>query len=691
MGKYSIGVDIGGTFVDAILFDGETGETRLEKDVTTPKNLSTGVLNAIDKLEIALGDVGVIVHGTTLGLNAIIERRGAKTGIITNEGFRDIFELGRGDLPPDHMYDMHYRRPEPLVRRRCIAGVPGRINVNGGIDVEVDERAVIESARAMVSEQGVDSIAICCLHSYKNPAHERYIAGIIQENFPHVHISVSHQVVREYKEYERTCTTALDAYIRPIFEKYIHDLQLALQGKGFTGRFLIMRSSGGAMTAQAAKHRPLDSVLSGPAGGIIGASCLAKKLRLTHVLTMDFGGTSLDTCVIDEAEPGVIHETRLQHIPALIPTYDISCIGAGGGSIAWLEEGLLKLGPQSAGADPGPIAYGRGGTRPTLTDAALILGFIDPANFLKGQLPLDPAAARKGLETELSTAMESDALKIAAGIFSVLVAQTEGAVREITVERGKDPREFSILAFGGAGPLIAPLLALEMDIPSTIIPNVPAAFSAWGMLMSDLATDVSRTFIVEIEPSILPELDEIFHALEIDAKNNLEKQGVKAGEQVMVRNLEMRYLGQEHTLKIPVTGAPSHESLRRAFDSAHERRYGHRTDYPLELVNLRVTGLGPMAKPELQKQPRSNVALNMEEPGSKRKAYCFRDGTLKDFHLVDRQLLGPGACMAGPAIIDDGTATTVIFTGQACFVDDFGNLLIETSTGQSAPKKNEPA
>ena len=678
MKKYSLGIDIGGTFVDAILFNRETGTTRLEKALTTPENPSTGVLSAIAKLEIELSDVEIIVHGTTLGLNAIIERRGAKTGIITNEGFRDILELGRGDLPADHMYDLHYQRPEPLVRRRCIAGVPGRINVNGEVEVELDEAAVIEATRDLVESHGVDSLAVCCLHSYKNPEHEKKLASLIRETFPELYLSVSYEVACEHREYERTCTTVLDAYIRSIFERYVDDLHHQLEDKGFSGRFLIMRSSGGAMTAQAAKQSPLDSVMSGPAGGIIGASYLSTTLQLDHVLTMDFGGTSLDTCVIEKSEPGVIHETRLQHMPVLIPTYDIRCIGAGGGSIAWLEEGMLRLGPQSAGAAPGPIAYGRGGKEPTLTDAALILGFIDPHNFLKGQLPLDVEAAQKGLENELGVAMQCDVLQAAAGVFSVLIAQTEGAVREITVEQGKDHKEFSILAFGGAGPLIAPLLALEMGLPNTIIPNVPAAFSAWGMLMSDLATDVSRTHIVEVETPILSELDEIFNAMEIEARANLKAQGVDESEQLTLRNMEMRYLGQEHTLKIQVQGMPDYENLRTAFDSAHEQRYGHKTTQPIELVNLRVTGLSRMSKPEL-KQHASNTGKSIEDTAGERMAYCFKDKKLKKFKVVERRNLSPGMSVEGPAIIDEGTATTVIYTSQLCCVDNFGHLIIKTT------------
>lgn len=671
-----IGIDIGGTFVDAILFDQNTGAIRLEKALTTPQNPSIGVFAAIDKLAVDLADVEVVVHGTTLGLNAIIERRGAATGIVTNAGFRDIFELGRGDVPRQSMYDLHYRRPEPLVRRRRIAEVPMRLNAAGEIAVALDEEALARAVSQLVEEQGIESLAVCALHAYKNPQQEQRIAALVNELFPDLYLSVSNQVICEYREYERTCTTVLDAYIRPIFEKYIDQLALQLSERGFGGNFLIMRSSGGAMTAEAAKRKPLDSVMSGPAGGIIGAAYLAGQLGLEQVLTMDFGGTSLDICVIDKGEAVVVHETRLQHLPVLIPTYDLRCIGAGGGSIAWLEEGMLRLGPHSAGADPGPIAYQRGGGEPTLTDAALTLGFIDPDNFLKGQLPLSSSAAYKGIDKKLGRVMGSDVVDTAAGIFAVLIAQTEGAVREVTVEQGKDPREFSILAFGGAGPLIAPLLALEMAIPEIIIPNVPAAFSAWGMLMADIATDISRTLITELDASVLPSLQDVFHTLEAQARQSLAAQGIAPAQQLMIRNLELRYRGQEHTLKVQVGDVPDYDAIRSGFDTLHERRYGHRSEQSIELVTIRITGVGRMRRPQLKKQ---RPSPGVERTGGRREAYCFRESALREFHVIERHCLYPGDCIEGPAIIDEGTSSTVFYTGQLCLVDDFGHLRIRSA------------
>ncbi len=461
MNHTRIGIDIGGTFVDAIRVDEASGEIRLEKALTTPDDPVRGVLDAIAKLDVDLGSVTSIVHGTTLGLNAILERRGATTGILTNDGFRDVFEIGRGDLPHKDMYNLHYQRGEPLVRRRCTAGVRGRITVDGTEAEALDEAGVIDAVRHLVETQNIEALAVSFLHSYRNPQHEQRAAELIAEQFPDLPVSISSRVAREHREYERMATTALDAYIRPILERYISRLEQKLQQHGFNGRFLVMRSSGGAMTAAAARLNPLDSVFSGPAGGILGAADLASRMGISQLLTMDFGGTSLDACVIEDGKPPIIHETRLQHLPVLIASYDIRCIGAGGGSIAWMEHGLLRLGPQSAGADPGPACYGQGGTLPALTDAALILGYVDPERFLKGAMGLDVQAAEQAMQNHVAQPLDVSVLEAAAGAFAVLVSQTVGAIREITVERGKDTREFACLAFGGAGPLIAPLVALK--------------------------------------------------------------------------------------------------------------------------------------------------------------------------------------------------------------------------------------
>lgn len=680
MKRYRIAVDIGGTFVDAIAFDRVTGEVRLEKASTTPRQASQGVIEALSKLEIELSECDFFIHGTTLGLNAILERKGAVTGILTNEGFRDIFEIGRGDVPSDHMYDFRYERPPLLVKRRHTAGVPGRIDVHGTVTRELDEPALLQAARDLV-KKGVQSLAVCFLHSSKNATHERRAAELLRKTLPQCTVSISSEITREYREYERTATTVLEAYIRPIFEAYVEELEAALKKRGFQGQFLIMRSSGGAMTSELAKISPVFTVLSGPAGGIVGATFLSGLLRRDKVLSLDFGGTSLDASVIEGGHPLVMHEASLEHYPLLIPIFDIRCIGAGGGSIGWVQEGLLKVGPQSAGADPGPIAYGRGGTEPTTTDAALALGYLDPGAFLKGEMKLDIAAAQAGITERIADALGIDLLSAAAGIFDVMVAKTVGAIREITVERGNDPREFTLLAFGGAGPMIAPLLAREMQIGEMIVPQAPAAFSAWGMLMSDLSWDFSQTDVRLLSETPPDSLEQTYAKLESDAAQVLARQGVEPERRLLQRSMDLRYLGQEHTLEVPLGKDLSRKSIRGLFERLHETRYGHLTPDPVQIVTYRLRAVGTMEKPHLPRQEPVEGEAGGALRGS-RQAFCFALRRLTEFRVYARDRLHCGQQLQGPAIVEEGTSTTVIHSDQSLRIDPYGHLVI--TTGESA-------
>jgi len=675
MRRYRVAVDIGGTFVDAIQFDRETGSIKLAKASTTPRHPVDGVIQALEKLSANLNEAEIFVHGTTLGLNAILERKGAITGIITNQNFRDIFEIGRADVPPDHMYDFMYERAPALVKRRCRLGVPARVNAKGEVITPLDETA-LEAAANKLIESGAQSIAVSFLHSYKNPEHERRAADLLRAKFPNIAVSISSEITREYREYERTATVVLDAYIRPIFESYIAELETAIENKGFVGLFLVMRSSGGAMTSRAAKVTPIFTVMSGPAGGIIGAAYIAQTLNKTRLLSLDYGGTSLDASVIEDGYPLVMHRATLEHFPVLIPIFDIRCIGAGGGSIAWVQEGLLQVGPQSAGAVPGPIAYGKGGVEPTTTDAALVLGYLDPDNFLGGAITLNARASLTGVESRIAKVLGTDAVAAAAGVFDVLIARTVGAIREITVERGKDPKDFSLLVFGGAGPMIAPLLAREMAIPEMIVPNVPAAFSAWGMLMSDLASDASQTNIQPLLEDYMGTVTAGFRDLEEKAKTALRQQGIEDHRQTLHRTLECRYVGQEHTLEVPVNGMHSAEELRKSFDSLHEARYGHATPDVVQVVTLRVRAGSRLEKPSLSKLPKASSTTAAAFRG-RRPAYCFARREISEFEVYGRSLLAPGHTILGPAIIDEDTSTTVIHSDQQLVVDDYGQLIIK--------------
>lgn len=678
---YRIAVDIGGTFVDAVELDMSSGTVRFEKAPTTPGAPADGVLDAVSRLRDDLSDLAMFIHGTTLGLNAVLERRGARTGIITNDGFRDIFLIGRGNVPDAHMYDFQYQRPEPLVRRRWIRGVACRLDHKGRELTPLDEEGVLAAAKALIEDEQVEAIAVAYLFSFRNPDHERRTAEIIRAAYPQTKISVSSDITREHREYERTSTAVLDAYIRPIFERYIDELRQALADQGFDGRFTIMRSGGGAMSAEAAKTSPTQTVLSGPAGGLVGGAFIASALERPDLVTFDIGGTSLDVCLIENRAPQVSHEAELENLPLLIPTYDIRTIGAGGGSIARIDAGLLKVGPRSASALPGPMCYGRGGTEPTVTDAALVLGYIDPEQFLDGRMALDTTAAETGIAEQIGTPLGLDTMAAAARIFDVMLAKNIGAIRQLTVERGRDASEFSLLAFGGAGPLIGPLAAREMGLRETIIPGLPSGFSAWGMLGADIVDDFGRTDLSDLGSIDPAELNATFKTMEEEARQSLKAQGIAPDQMLTLRQMELRYQGQEHALTLDTGQAIDPTALLDRFASAHEGLYGHRMDAPVQILTVRVRGVGQTERPKLVESPAPSTPPDKPASMSMRNAYDFATRTVRPFECIKRSDLLPYCRFDGPALIDEGTSVTVLHSDQRVEVNGFGHLLI---TGKEA-------
>ena len=633
-----------------------------------------GVVNALEKLGTPLEETHMIIHGTTLGVNAIIQRKGAVVGLIVNEGFRDVFEIGRGDVPPQYMYDFSYYKKLSFIKRRNIVGVPCRINYKGEEIRPLDIDALKEGVRYLVKKRGAESIAICFLHSYKNPLHEMLAARIVSEMYPHLMVSASYDVVREYREYERMSTTVLDAYIKPIVSRYLLKLKKVLAERGFRGSLLIMRSDGGVMSAETAAKTPLATVQSGPAGGVIGASYYAKFFGLSKLISMDIGGTSLDVCVLDDGVAGTIHEAKVEHYPILLTMYDIRSIGAGGGSIASVQEGLLKVGPESAGADPGPMCYGRGGNKPTITDAAICLGYIDPARFLAGDMPLQPHLSFEGIREQIAKPLGLSLIEAAAGIIRVAVTNSIGAIRAITVEEGRDPAEYTLLAYGGAGPLLASIIAHELGVHKVVIPTMPAAFSAWGMLMADIVYERSQTFLALLEEASMKDLEDIFIQLEERVLENLLEQGVPRDRIKMQRSIELRYLGQEHTIEVILRNDTSTREIRADFDQQHYKKYGHKMKDPVQTVNLRVRGSGTLPKPQI---PRLNARSEEAALIGSRQAYCLVEDKVKEFKVYRREWLDSGTKVLGPAIIDEGVSTTVLHTRQSLLVDDYGNLLIE--------------
>ncbi|RQG94912.1 hydantoinase/oxoprolinase family protein [Natrarchaeobius chitinivorans] len=674
-----LAVDIGGTFVDAITFDRVSGELEIEKTSTTPSDPTEGVMDSIDQLDLDLEAVEAFVHGTTLGLNAFLEREGATTGIITNEGFRDVYEIGRTNLEPGSMYDLHYRKPDPLVPRRRRKGVPGRIDVDGEVTEPLDEQAVVEAARDLVEERGAESIAVCFLHAYRNQSHERRAAELVREAYPDVSVSISSDIAAEYREYERTSTAVFDAYIKPIFENYVDELDRRLGERGFDEAFYVTRSGGGTLSAASATRTPVQTILSGPAGGIIGASAVGDATGRSNLIAVDIGGTSTDACVIEDGTPAIQYEAGLEHLPMMIPVYDIRTIGAGGGSIAWVDSGLLKVGPNSAGADPGPICYDRGGDRPTVTDAALALGYINPDGLLGGEMRLDASSAVDGIERELADPLGTSVREAATGVLEVTTAKAVGAIREITVERGLDPREFTLAPFGGAGPLLGALFARELDIPEVMVPRAPSVFSAWGMLMADVVYDVSEMYIEvvdELEESVL---DSKFETLEAEALDALEREGFDREDGRLERTLEMRYFGQEHTVDVPADGVVGPSELSERFERVHRDRYGHTMDDPAEVVSLRVRATGRNDKPTLETPDAPEPDA---EPVDRRDAYCFAAGEMIGFDVYERSRLAPGETVSGPAVVEQPTTTTVVHSDQTAVLDEFGNIVVDGGDGR---------
>lgn len=671
---YRLAVDIGGTFVDAVMFDVRNGEWQLEKSFTTPGNAAAGVDAAIKRLGVESGVLDSFIHGTTLGLNTVLEHKGAVTGILTNAGFEDVFEMGRYNRDRSQMYSLEYDVRPPLVPKRMRRGIPCRMNAAGEELLQLDESAVRDAVRELVEKWKVQTIAVCYLHAYRNQAHEQRTRDIIQAEWPEVSVSISSDIVREYREYERSATTVVNAYIQPIFRRYIGSLEATLIEQGFNGSFYITRSGGGALLARDSVTVPVHTIFSGPAGGLIGTARLSEVLERANLIAVDIGGTSTDACVVRDGVPTLKYQAELEKLPLMIPAYNISTIGAGGGSIARVEGGLLKVGPQSAGAEPGPICYGRGGEQPTFTDAAVELGYIDPDNFLGGEVKLDASAARAGIVKHVADPLGLNSMEAARGVFDVLLARTVSAIREITVQEGFDPREFSMLAYGGAGPMFVPLVAREMDVREVIVPQAPAGFSAWGMLMTDLIQEYSETAVGLLSHIGMDNVRRVAQRLTRQAVDALDRGGFAPADRSIEWGTSLRYFGQEHTLDTPLEEEDDIESLCRRFDALHKQRYGHTMTDPVQLVHVRVRGIGRTPRPKLRTIPRRNGAGPL--PRASREAFCFAQRSPVKFAVYDRSTLCAGDVVQGPAIVEENTTTLVFFSDQTASVDIYGHLFI---------------
>ena len=674
-----VSVDVGGTFTDVIVLDEKTGGFRLEKVETVPQNPASGVLQGFTKAETPLDQVEFFIHGTTLGINALLTRTGAKVAIVTTSGFRDVYELGRTDRDP--MYDFKYRKPKSLVPRYLAFEVDERMDYQGQVLTPFNRAEAIAAAQK-IKQAGAEAVAVCFLHSYANPAHELAMAEVLNAECPGVAITLSHQLSREYREYERTSTTVIDGYVKPITRSYLEKLNSELGEQGFGGHFLLTRSGGGAMTVASAKERPVHLILSGPAGGVIGAAAFGQLIGHENIITLDMGGTSLDVSLIAAGQIRVESEKSFQTLPISVPTIDIHTIGAGGGSIAWIDEGgHLQVGPQSAGAVPGPACYNKGGQDATYTDAALDVGYLDAQNFLGGEIRLDPSLTARAID-KLAGRLNLTRDETAAGILRISEAKIAGAVRVISIEQGHHPRDFAIMAFGGGGAFVASRVARELGIPRVIIPPGPANFSAFGMLMVDVIHDFSQTYVIGLEDLDIDRVNEIYVDLLSSAQEALAQDGFDDQQRAYEPMAELRYQGQEHTVNLPMPGltlsAGDVSNIIDSFNAAHHRQYGHSMHDPVEIVTLRLRATGLLPRPDIARIDSDGTNAAGARKGS-RNVYQHELGESVSYQVYDREKLRAGNQIEGPAIIEERSSTTVVHAGDSLTVGPYGELVIETA------------
>ncbi len=675
--RLRVAVDVGGTFTDVVIHDPQRQSLRFDKVSTTPLDPAEGVARCFQATGLELSKTEHFAHGTTLGLNALLTRSGVPTAIVTTLGFRDVYLLGRTDRTV--AYDFKYRKPPSLVPRQRIYEVQERLNFRGETLIPLDGPAADQVAE-QIAQSGVRSVAVCFLHSYANPSHELAMEQALLGRSPSLSVTLSHRLTREYREYERTSTTVLDAYTKPLVADYLGRLQRRLRELRFQGRFFMIRSGGGAMSVERAAQRPVDLILSGPAGGVLGAAAFARQTGNPNLITMDMGGTSLDASLIVSGEPTVHHEAAFQGLPILSSTFQIETIGAGGGSVIWTDPAQhLQVGPGSAGADPGPACYGRGGTEPTLTDCALICGYLGSDGELAGGLTLDRDLAREALGPS-GKALGLSIEETAFGALRIAITKTVGAVRAVTVEQGHQPSDFALLTFGGAGGLIAAKVARELDITTVIVPPGPGSFSALGMLSADVQQDFARTLVVRLEPEAAAGIAAAMAELEEEGDRALEEDGFAPARRQFRRFLQLRYQGQEHSLAVPLPlpgplDASRMSGLAADFHEAHRKRFGHALSDPVEVVTLRCSAVGRVDLPELPRlAPRSRDTP--PEATGVRPVYA---GETLPYSLYQREEFQLQDQVRGPAIIGELTATTVLDLGDWATVGPHGELVIRVA------------
>ncbi|MFB9909453.1 hydantoinase/oxoprolinase family protein [Allokutzneria oryzae] len=671
-----VSMDIGGTFTDVVAYDERDGRYRIGKYPTTPDDLAEGVLDAVGSVVERPADITFLVHGTTHGLNSLLQRRGVRVLLLASAGARDVYHIARG--PRTRMYDLHFRKPDPLVPRRDVVAVGGRFDA-AGAELEPLDEAAVRLAAARYRGEGFGAIAVAYVFSHLNPAHELRTREILAEELGEdVAVSLSHETANEWREYERTSSAVVESYIGPAVRDYLARLGGELAERGMTVPLHVMQSSGGVTTAASARRRPLQTLLSGPVGGTMGGVALAGAMGRPNLIYIDMGGTSFDVSMVVDGKPDIAPEVRLDGLPMLMSAVDIHTVGAGGGSVAWVEAGGLRVGPHSAGAKPGPACYGHGGDQATVTDANLVLGRIDPGSFAGGRLELHPEAARE-VVTGFGHALGLDTVAAAEGICAVANAKMAQAIRTITVARGIEPRDFGLVAFGGAGPMHAVFLARELGIGEVVVPRFPGAFSAWGMLQTEIRRDLTEPYYRLDADLDGADLASRLAAMAEQGLRSLDSEGVPEGARRAEHAVDLRYAAQEYALTVPLESAeePARpdflDVVAARFGRLHERRHGHANPgAPVEFVALRTTVYGDLGRAEPERLPRAGSTGFPHE----RRPVVF-DGEPVDTLVVWRADLLSGHAFPGPAMVLEPTATTVVPPGYAVAVDDLGSLVIE--------------
>ncbi len=679
-----IAVDTGGTFTDLCVLDETTGRFSVAKVLSTPDNPALAVIDGVKKvfayLDAQPENVAFFIHGTTVATNALLEGKGAPIALISTEGFEDVILIGRQSRPK--LYDHWGRRPKPLVARSQCHGLKERTLHTGEIMTPLDENQAAEIVES-IKAAGINSIAVSLLHAYANPIHEKQIKDIITRAHPEAFVTLSSETLPEFREYERTSTICINAYVMPKVNNYVGFLESRLKASGIASDLYIMQSNGGVITAETARAESARTVLSGPAGGALTGELLARTTQNENVITVDVGGTSSDICLIEATQAGLTTESDIEGYPIKLPMIDINTIGAGGGSIAWIDPGgALQVGPMSSGSVPGPVCYGRGGTEPTVTDANAILGRINPEYILGGEMRVHLEDACKVMQDKIAAPLRLDLLEVAEGIIRVVNANMVRGMRRVSVERGYDPRDFALVPFGGAGPLHGADLAESLSMDRVIIPIHPGIGSAFGMLSADVRHDYVKTHITLAEEADHKQVEVLFAEMEAQATDQLNREGFSGEAVILDRKVDMRYLRQAYELTVPLTEAPfSPEAvtqLVRRFHDMHRHAYGYaRHEEPVEIVNLRLVALGKL--PGLKLQPRESGYDAQPKPFANRTVY-FGSRPLETA-IYQRDTLKPGQVVPGPAIIEQLDSTVVVSPTFAAECDLYGNLILNRKEG----------